>query len=180
MFWFDVWAIEYLWWRQMGWSDAVILAWFAVTEPLRNGECGSSMLMVGGTFWVYLGAEALEWHLCGNSMVLLLWSESHITLSALHLCLILQTMQSCRATQHSEMIWIMLVKASIVFEPSCALVCLKQWYLCVTFIFLLLVLFESLGCLGCPSTRNHDWCEVVECTLDLTIYGVECSEIYGK
>jgi len=57
--------------------------------------------------------------------VLLLWSESHITLVLGTCALSFQTMQSCRATQHSEMIWIMLVKASIIFEPSYALECSK-------------------------------------------------------
>lgn len=98
-----------------------------------------------GTSWgCTLGVKPFLWKFYGAPFVK--WKPYH--LSALHFCLILQTMQSYRATQHSEMIWIMLVKVSSIFEHSYVLVCLKMWYSCIPFAFWIWSnIFETLGCL---------------------------------
>jgi hypothetical protein len=105
------------------------------------------------------------------------WKPYHR--SALHLCLILQTMQSCSAIHHSKMIWIMLVKVSSSFENSYALVCLKQWYPCIPFIFWIeSIISETLGFLIISSYKESYLMR--SCGNGFLIYAAWCFKIYYK
>jgi hypothetical protein len=67
----------------------------------------------------------------------------------------------------------MLVKGSIIFEPSYALVFMRSLH----FLLNLSILFESLGCMGISSYEKSLYVNSWSWTLDLMTYEVESFKI---